>query len=262
MEQNLIQNRVMERNVHDIKLLVKPLERIGLNYFTFDANYLDGSHVRLTTHSDWIQHYYDHKLYNVAIFEKGFQHMQDGHILWEWVQSPVYREASDFGIENGITIIKKHTTKTKFYHFGFHRHVSLEHNDLGKILSALHAFINYFNDKASHIITEAENQKIIIPDFVIKPSSVSISDQIINELVTVLDKSTSKIYIDSQSGQYITRQERRILNFLKGGLNLKETASKRCRSVKTVDNQLSTLKAKFECNTLYELAAKATKINL
>ena len=154
------------------------LANLQVNYFTYDANFFDSSHSRLTTQSDWIKQYYSLKLYNHAIFEKDLLSFQNGYLLWDWINPyPVYSEASNFNVTNGLTVIKKHPTHNAYYHFGFYNSVDLHGAAFANIMEKIDNFIGLFHEQYCDLIDLSNNNRIVVLPQSNKKPNLQISPQ-------------------------------------------------------------------------------------
>ncbi|WP_119343065.1 helix-turn-helix transcriptional regulator [Facilibium subflavum] len=228
--------------------LLKPL---GVNYFTFDANYFDGAHIRLTTHPDWIAHYYKQRLFDLAIFEHNLDHFLDGYLLWQWLNPfPIYTEARSFNIDNGLTIIRKGQHRINYYHFGFEKHIQLSDSSLVSRIEALDKFIYHFHYKARHLIQRAETGKILL-----KPENHDNRRFTENfDKIKQLNQNNRLFYGKSATENcYITKAELNVAYLLSCGYSMKQVAHKLSLSQRTIEVHIRNMKHRLKCNNLFEL---------
>ncbi len=156
-DESFYRNHVTFTSVNVMQDMIKCLSIIGINYFTFDRTYDDGSHIRLTSAGAWIEHYYREKLYNLAIFEKHPLTFSKGVVFWSWLsRAPIYSTASLFDIDNGLTITQPHKTYCDFYHFGTNRDNKIAEAVLSSKLDYLYRFIAIFQQKAYRLIKQVK----------------------------------------------------------------------------------------------------------
>lgn len=245
----------------DIKTLTQPLLDIGISYFTYDKNYNDGSHIRLTTHPHWIESYYRQELYNGAIFEKDLKLFANGYVFWSWLnREPVYSAAAEHDIDHGITIIRNHKNSCDFYHFGATRDKYLSPEHFIRNLPLLYHFINYFHNRAGALIKKAEATRITLPN--LNTKDISLPDkQKFPDKKTFLDflKKTEvrRLYLGQDyDNAYLTRKEIKVINFLISGNRSSDISEDMHVSQRTVEVHIGNIKNKFKCRSLFDLGYK------
>ncbi len=246
-----------------IKELLKGLVEIGITYFIFDRTYQDGSHIRLSSAGDWIEHYYRKKLYDVAIFEKNTKLFSAGFIFWSWLnRKPIYEDAALFDIDHGLTITEAHKSYCNFYQFGTKiDHYVSEENLLAKI-NYLHRFIAFFKQKANKLIQDAENNRFILPIqsnlyFHLSKSAFTLNSN-------QLKQSDLKRYYlgEEYNNSYLTAREVEIIINLQLGQRVSTIAEKLFISVKTIESHIKHIKEKLCCKTMFELGFTIHKLGI
>lgn len=256
--ENFYKEHVTFTSVADMRLLIKPLQNIGISYFTYDKNYDDGTHIRLTTHGDWIESYYRQELYNGAIFEKDLTLFGTGHVFWSWLnREPVYSAAAEHNIDHGITIIQKQNNSCDFYHFGSTRDNFLSPENLIRHLGLLYRFIDFFREQAGGLIKVAEETRIRLPnlhtDQIALPTFSQFPDK--NSFVDFLKKTqVRRLYLGEEfNNAYLTRREIDIVRLLMKGRKSVDISGELSLSDRTLEVHISHIKEKFKCDTLFEL---------
>ncbi len=239
-------------SVSYIKSLLECLSDIGINYFTFDRTYIDGSHIRLTTAGDWIKHYYQEKLYNVAIFEHDPKGFTEGFLFWDWLKrEPIYSEAALYDIDHGVTITKPNKDYCDFYHFGTSRNNKISQEKLTNYIHYLYKFIALFKEKAHNIILEAEATRFILP---IKSQTEICLNQIKEVKKLNISKNIQRLYLgDKFDNTYLTRKEMEVLFYLKNGKRVHEIAKRLYISTRTAQTHINHIKEKLKCKTMFDL---------
>ena len=250
-------------SVNAIKDLVKNLDIIGINYFTFDRTYTDGSHIRLTSAGEWIEHYYRKKLYNVAIFERHPSTFSNGLVFWSWLnRAPIYSEASLFDIDHGLTITQPHKTYCDFYHFGTSCDNPIAEAVLSSKVDCLHRFIALFKQKAVDLIKKAESTRFILPtkyntEFKLKNIATN------NDVDIFSQGEIKRFYLgDEYDNNYLTGKETEILIHLHMGKKLVDISKSLYISDKTVGTHIDNIKNKLKCRTMFELGARSSNFGL
>ncbi len=249
-------NHVTFTSVGVIQELIKPLKGIGLNYFTFDRTYNDGSHLRLTSSGEWIEHYYRQKLYDVAIFEKDPSKFKNGVVFWSWLKrAPVYSEAALYDIDHGLTITQSHKAYCDFYHFGTSCNTPILESTLSSKLNQLYKFIALFQQKTYPLICEAELTRFILP---IKSNiEHEISElSILNNSDIFEHGEIKRFYLgDEFDNNYLTGKELEVLTYLYNGHRQISIANLLFISEKIVEKHIENIKNKLSCRTMFELGA-------
>ncbi len=251
-------------SVDDITQITKPLESIGLSYFTFDRTYEDGTHLRLTNAGKWIETYYRTELYKSAIFEKDPRLFCNGFVFWSWLKrEPIYSAASQHDIDHGLTIIEKHGRYVDFFHFGttLDNFISLE--KLNSRINFLYRFVAYFKQETQKLILEAEKTRFALP----VPAHEEIylrelkhnKPRSLEELLK--QTQISRLYLgDEFDNAYLTRRELDILSLLKDGNKPVQIANTLAVSNRTLETHIKNIKDKFKCSTLFDLGFKLGSI--
>jgi DNA-binding CsgD family transcriptional regulator len=241
-----------------MQALIKPLHAIGINYFTYDKNYDDGTHLRLTTHGHWIESYYRQEIYNGAVFEKDLRLFGNGYVFWSWLnREPVYSVAAEHDIDHGITIIQKQPTSCDFYHFGTSRDNYLSPEKLFENLNLLYRFIDFFREQAATIIDTAEKTRIRLPNLrsehIKLPSLETFPTQA--AFAEFLQKTeVQRLYLGEKfNNAYLTRREIDIVRMLLTGKRAIAISQELSVSDRTLEVHMSHIKDKFKCNNLFEL---------
>ena len=254
--EDFYRNHVTFTSVGVIQEMVRPLQCIGLNYFTFDRTYNDGSHLRLTSAGTWIEHYYRKKLYDVAIFEKNPSKFKNGVVFWSWLnRAPVYSEAALYDIDHGLTITQPHKAYCDFYHFGTSCDTPIAESSLNSKLDQLYKFIVLFQQKTFSLIKEAELNRFILPirtNLEYKINELAL----VNNLDILKQGDIKRFYLgDEFNNDYLTGKELEILVYLYNGKKQVETAKLLFVSEKTIEKHIENIKNKLKCRTMFELGA-------
>lgn len=264
-DEKFYQKHVTFTSVPIMQELVKSLNCIGINYFTFDRTYIDGSHIRLTSAGAWIEHYYRERLYDVAIFEKDPATFTNGFVFWSWLsRAPIYEEAALFDIDHGLTITQPHKSYCDFYHFGTSCSNPISEAVLSSRIEYLHRFIAVFKQKSQNLIREAELTRFILPT---KSNTIfNINDIVADNRINnnIFDQGEIKRFYlgDDYDNQYLTGRELEILFHLCSGNKLVDIAKILYISERTVETHIDNIKNKLKCATMFELGGKVFNLGL
>lgn len=227
----------------------------GIDHFCFIRNYIDGTHICLTTHTEWMELVYK-SYYRYDIFLKGIDSYFSGVHLWASLnnQESFVNFKQHSRIDNGIVLIDKQLDYCEFYNFA----TSERNNEIIDFyianLDILWRHIFYFKDKAAHLIKQAEKDRLILPKRIEQQKSeplVDINHQPLNmETIAPI----KRYYINVNNDQsYLTQVEARCCYYLIRALSIKEIAKLINLSPRTVENHLNNVKHKFSCATTSDL---------
>ena len=242
-----------------VKEICKPLEKIGINYFSFVRSFADGSHIRLSNNPAWTKHYYDRKFYNVILKQVPDN---EGNLLWANIDKyPLFYEASEyFDVDNGTVVILKIDDVTERYFFGSNRE-NRKVNDIYLYkFHLLQKFILYFKESAFPLIREAEKTKIIVPKDH-NPINNAEDENSINDFLNEI--KVNKIYVRIKGQDfYVSRSEAKILSLMKFGYTAKEISYRTSLKQKTIEVYCDKLKSKFSLHSKNNLISFATDNSL
>ena len=90
----ILENHIALSASNNVKEICKPLEKLGVTYFSFVRSYRNGSHIRLSNNPAWTDHYYKRGFYNVVLKQVPDS---EGNLLWSNIDKyPLFYEASEF----------------------------------------------------------------------------------------------------------------------------------------------------------------------
>ena len=105
-----LSNHSVLKYSEEIRQICSPLKDFfGITSFVFYKSYLDGSHIRLGTHADWLEHFYEKSFYQASVFEVHPDKFTKSFVLWSQVKShqEILKDARDyFNIDHGITLVQ------------------------------------------------------------------------------------------------------------------------------------------------------------
>lgn len=268
ISENFFRSHITFTSVNAITEIAQPLSRLGLTYFTFDRHYSDNSRICLTNSGKWIEHYWRSGLYTEAVFEKDPMNFFNGYVFWDWLnREPIYSAAAEHDIDHGITLTEVHEQYSDFYHFGTSRQSPISHENIMRIMNAIHRFIAHFKQKTSKLISKAAAEKDLFPVYggerqLITPSDLNAQINQGNLSEFLRSTEITKLFLGEEfNHRYLTRKEIYVLSALieKGTL---QTASESIGlSRNTFDFHINNIKNKLECNTLFQLGCKIGAIS-
>lgn len=242
-----LKNHIALTSAPDIKDVCRPLEWLGITYFTYFKTFSDGSHIRLSNHAPWTEHYYKREFYNVIVKQVP---SLNGYVLWSCLDEyPIFNEAAQyFNVDNGVVLVDRSGDTVERYFFGTTRDNEIIRRYYFFNVEFLNRFVFYFKDKASGILEEAISQKLYAPR--IEPI-VSDKDEAFYNNINVakfLEETQIKRYCITIEGQdyYLPEREAQVLATLKKGFTAKEMAKKLDVTHRTVEKFKEKLRERLQ----------------
>lgn len=256
LDEQFYRSHITFSSIPAILEITKPLIKIGLPFFTFQRNYFDQSHIRLTNLEKWTECYYRKSFYNYAIFHKDPHLFCSGYVLWSWLKrEPLYIAAAEYNIDHGISIIERHINYSDFFHFATSHNNPVTDEGFITKLNFLYRFIASFKQKARSLIEKAEKSKIklVTPEMnEIHRNQIPENNPSLIELFN--ETEITRLYLGEEfDNAYLTRREMDILWLMKDGGNQLNIADQIGLSHRTLETHIKNIKEKLKCNTLFEL---------
>ncbi len=261
-------NHIALNAAHDISEICKPLKILGIISFNYVKTYHDGSQINLSTSSEWVEHFYLKKYYQIGSFERHPKKHASGYVLWtELSGQEIFSDARTyFHVDHGITVIDKQPDGCDFYSFGTTvDNASIITFYLNNI-DLLRRFIIYFKDRASSLIKKARTEKIILPklfdehQFPDEQEKYMLSD-IKGQFINAIKIKNFNLSNDLE-GEVLKKAQLNCLVGITQGKTAKEIAQCFNLSYRTVEGHINKLKERFNCNSKSELLEKLYKNGL
>lgn len=230
----------------ELQELVKPLKEYGIDYFTYNKHFTDGSRIRLTTHPHQLKAFLENKYYLTGNIDANpqlylnqaalFSTLQNQHIV-EWVRA-------NFRIYHGIYILRKSELFTEFFGFATSINNPQIINFYLNNLDFLQKFCDLFMEQGKALITQAEQNKLYHNHNetcginLYKPEN--------------LEAQTDTIQFSDQ----FSPRKLDIIHWLLQGYRAKEIAQKLNISPRTVEEHIADLKTKLDARNIMELIAR------
>ncbi len=248
-------------SANNISQICKPLERLGITYFSFVRSFKDGAHIRLSNNPEWTRHYYSRGFYNVVLKQVP---NENGNILWSNIDRyPLFHDASEFfNVDNGTVLVLTIDDIVERYFFGSTRdNKQVNYIYLNK-LEILKRFILYFKEVAAPIINKAEKSKIILPkQEICKQDKEFYNNDLIQEFLNDIKIDKVSIRVKGED-VYISNNEAKILSLIKCGYTAKEISNEIGLKKKTVEIYRDKLKYRLNQYTKGNLTALANSNGL
>jgi DNA-binding CsgD family transcriptional regulator len=250
---------------HEIREIVQPVfKHFNLQIFNFCRFYQSDSgnkiNAPLTSNPDYLKETMKNigavhsrhvvgALQDLLIFQHavpGIKHTPTRRIYEK--QIAIQRDQFDAGTE--IIIQIRHEGYSDGFHFTakYRDHQAL--NRFLNNLDLLHHFTGYFYEKAADLLKKSDEQRIIYPDSVYNPNNV------LENNPTPVDRNSfiqqhrlNRFRFINKLGQhqFLTEKEIECARELIKGKTAKQIADKFCRSPRTIESRIETLKQKTGC---------------
>lgn len=258
----ILQNHIALTSSDSVRDICKPLEMLGISYFSFVRSYHDGSHIRLSNNPAWTDHYYKRGFYNIVLKQVPDS---EGNILWSNIDKyPLFYEAAEYyDVDNGTVVVLNIDDITERYFFGSTKSNTTINQIYIHYPDLLKRFILYFKETAKLLIAQSEKSKIIVPKNDMERMD-EVDFGVINDFLNEIKIDKVCIRVKGHDF-YISSNEAKILSLMKCGYTAKEIASEVGLKKKTVEIYRDKLKTKLDLFTrgnLVSLARSNTLLNV
>lgn len=231
---------------YEMKQLINPLKKYGINYFTYNKNYIDGSRIRLTTHADHLKAFLKNQYYRTGNIDGYPQLYLSQAALFSTLknQSLAAWLRNDFNVDHGIYIIRKSKNYSEFFSFATHCNNHQIINFYLNNLDFLQNFCSYFKEQGKLLIAKAEKNKLI-------------HNYNNNSIQTCQTADLNKISLATiAEKKIITPRQLDVIALLLKGYRAKEIAKKLHLSHRTVEEHMAFLKKRFNARNIVDLVVK------
>lgn len=231
----------------EISNICRPLfQQLGLNYFHYFRPYKDGSAFALYNRVDWHDYFWQSGFKTQAPSVEGDLNVNKASIcLWKNVvpDDILFKASSLFNFDHPLSIVFTHHDYFECFAFGTKqgndRIINQYFNNVDRLLQ----FTHEFRDKAQHLLRQAELNRFLIPNA-----------QQARALDLLGEVSKADIVIQGLSGEaFLTSKELKVAQNLMFGYTAKELADKLCRSPRTIESHIDSIKTKLACHKRSEL---------
>lgn len=264
-----INNHIAITANKEMAQICKPLiELVGITHFDWLRTYKDGSRTRLSTHPEWVKHYFNQAYYQYARCEKHPNLYRSGFAIWDfWEKNhnpywKIYQDMStNFNRSHGISIL--HVQED--YLDNYVLTTSTDNSAINLLylnnMEPIQKFIIYFKNKASKLIALAEQNRI---SCISDPKHFLNVDNSGLEVTSKLKKfyemiAVKKLTIGGQDISLSKRETQCVFSLLEGNTT-KEIAKQLDLSPRTVESYFKNIKVKTNTNSLKEVIKKFSKI--
>src|SRR5204862_596476 len=115
-----IENHPAVNNAVHLRTMSRPLNKIGITYFSHVRQYGDGRFAGLASSPEFTAHYLENQYYNVDLHTVNNKY--GDIVIWDHLErvglsKKMHDEASAFGVKHTFSIIEKNPTYTDVFHF-------------------------------------------------------------------------------------------------------------------------------------------------
>ena len=173
-------------------------------------------------------------------------------VLWSTLpnQKP-FQSIRQLNVDHGIYLIYPHNDYCEFFAFAS----TCDHPEVVNFylnnLDVLQKFTHYFKERASKLLQNAENNKIVLPYHQVKIQSFSTSD-----LHEALNAQLNPSSYQDEKKISLSQRQTDCVNLLLTGATSKEIAMQLNLSYRTVEDYINSLKQKFNARNKVELILK------
>jgi DNA-binding CsgD family transcriptional regulator len=236
-----------------------PLKLIGIEHFSYMKQLADGTRINLSNKAQWVDDYYNLKLYQSSLYEDNLTNYTSGHhVTIGGEDLEVFRHGMlYYNTLHGIVITKADPDCCEFFLFGFTADNLQAVRHLLDNMEVLYHFIGYLKAQCSDLFIKAEKSKILLPNNRIIFTGKSAVEIDFAEIKKEFFQKT-KIYkynYKRPDGHKIKLSNREIdcIAYIKGNLTAKMIAKKMNLSHRTVEAYLENIKTKFNITDKHEL---------
>lgn len=232
----------------ELRPIIQPLQDFfGLTSFVYQKNLSDASEIRLSNQPEWIEFFFQHKLYQQSLFEQAGTQLPKNHYLWADLPKhrPIIDKAKQFNISHGITFVRPAENGTDFYFLGTTPENASASLRVLNNLDLIEKFFIYFQNTAAPLIKRALEHRIVIPDKIItnQPIISSIS----------INRAQFLTSIGNQKLPNFTPRELQCIRLLSSGYTMKMIAQQLQLSPRTIETHFEHIKNKANCRTKAQL---------
>lgn len=228
------------------------LDFFSIKYFELYRVYPNDSFIILTTHPEWVEHYFANHYFCTTDTDCHNRLAQFDFILWDhWPQEDksvwtITQEANNFNLCQTISIVSKSSEAVNVFSFGAPHETQNVYNEYLINMSVLEKFSHYFLSRAHKLISQANTLKSQLP---------SLHNQTENDIsekkLKILDQlkiSQVPFFIDGED-VVLSQKETEIAAYYVQGISAKHIAKNLDCSSRTVEWHIENIKRKLKCSS-------------
>lgn len=246
--------------------LCKPLEMFHITHFTYQKQFNDGTRISLSNKPQWIEDYYNLKLYESSLFEEKPSTYKAAFNIWmDDYDIPVYHHGrSYYNTSHCISITEPHHDGCEHYLFSTTPDKPEAIHYLANNMDILYHFVLYLKDRGIEVFKKAQNNRIVVQKSFIDTPTNPIAKQDFYQIMQqhkkqFFDKTPIRRYVfesGNTQGIKLTQREISCVICLLQNKTAQETAELMNLSRRTVESYLDNIKVKLDCDTKADLLIK------
>jgi DNA-binding CsgD family transcriptional regulator len=246
--------------------LCKPLEMFHIHHFTYQKQFNDGTRISLSNKTQWVDDYYNLKLYESSLFEEKPSSYKPAFNVWtEEYDIPVYAHGRTY-YDTGpcISITEPHHDGCEHYLFSTAPDKPEVIHYLANNMDILYHFVLYLKDRGVNIFKKAQDNRVVVQKSFIGPTESRITNKDFYQAMQrhkrqFFDKTPIRRFTfetgDTQ-GIRLTQREINCIMYLLQNKTAHETAESMNLSRRTVESYLDNIKIKLDCDNKIDLLKK------
>lgn len=250
----------------EIAELCKPLEAFHIRHFIYLKQFNDGGRICLSNNPQWVEDYYNLKLYESSLFEEKPSTYKPVFNVWigDYDLDVYYHMRDHYKTTHTISITEPHHDGCEHYLFCADPTREQAIHYLSNNMDILYHFILYLKDRAEHLFHKAEKERIIVQkSFIDEAPSKPIYRKSFDDIMELhkkkfFDKTPIRSFafqVGNAQGIKLTQREVSCVSYLLQNKTAQETADLMNISRRTVESYLENIKIKLDCDTKSELFA-------
>lgn len=253
------ENNHTQRKLTSLMKLVD--KNLGLVFFTFHRITLDNGHIVLSSHPELVSYLQNQATENNSLPNNyNPQWRTNTYNFWSSVKDNKRVEfILSCGIADGVSLVKIQPNGYRdIYHFGFDQKLRLDSSQLNELVKILEYFIITFKSNTLEDIIAAEKDAVYYPNEINPDLAGTLDKDNAKEIL----RSCRRVRLNNNPNIYLTPKEIDVLIQLAHGASCVEVSNSLFISNRTVETHILNLKRKLNCNSLFELGAKAKEFGI
>lgn len=234
-----------------VETICEPLlKNFGITNFGYVKIFKDGTMLRISADREWTVKYFDSQYYNDDDFYDFSNMSPNSSRIKIYTNKPeggVYSALYDHNIWNIYTKYERNEDTAEVWFFATDRENTGMINFYINHADILASFMQYFKEKAAHLLTIKNREILIATELKIHNTNTAEEQQFINEFTKKIKHSRVPVMCG------FTPREIECVQHVITGKSAKETAQLLNLSPRTVEQHLSNIKRKAGCKKTSQL---------
>lgn len=252
--------------------LMKPLLKLGITDFAV-AMVCNNQSYLLSSSQLWLARYFDQEYYKLGLFSNDDLRAskKEVFLVWDNLEGTAafqkfYKDSYEHGLAHFFTITQ--WVKNKQYTFYFTADPNsksinqLYYNKMNELL----AFIAFFREKiaSDKVLMDAFSTKVLDLSLISKNSNnhIKLPKHCLVDSARETTLITRYMLSGPYGSSYLSLRELQCLYWLRQGKTIPEIAILLCRSQRTIEERVMKIKAKLQCDNLFQLGNRVAELGL